>query len=172
MLHWPIASETAKPRPPAREFAPLRFNGQVASGDFFSTLGVKAAVGRVFEPSDDSPSAEPVSVLNFGYWQSAFGGSRDVIRRTLDLNNVAFTIIGVAEQRFTGITPRSAYDVWLPLSDAQRITNAVRWENCQGTLVPGGSRPHLPPLQRQGKATVELIFCNQPLYFRHQTGSW
>ncbi len=134
LLHWPIASETAKPRPPAREFAPLRFNGQVASGDFFSTLGVKAAVGRVFEPSDDSPSAEPVSVLNFGYWQSAFGGSRDVIRRTLDLNNVAFTIIGVAEQRFTGITPRSDYDVWLPLSDAQRITDAVRWENCQGDI--------------------------------------
>src|SRR5208282_5728904 len=89
-------------------------SGQVVSGDFFRTMGVKAIAGRMFEPGDDSPSAAPVAVLNYGYWQSAFGGSRDVIGRTIDLNSVPFTIIGVAESRFTGITPGSDYDVWLP----------------------------------------------------------
>ena len=109
-------------------------NGQLVSGDFFRTLGVKPAAGRVFEPSDDSPSATPVAVLNYGYWQSAFGGSRDVLGRTIEVNNVAFTIVGVAQQRFMGISPGSDYDVWLPLSDAQRITEPMRWENRQGDV--------------------------------------
>ena len=86
-------------------------------------MGVKAAAGRVLQPSDDSPSASPVAVLDYGYWQIAFGGSRDAIGRTIELNNVPFTIVGVAEQRFTGITPGSDYDVWLPLSKAQQ----ARW---------------------------------------------
>ncbi len=147
---------------------PSVINGQIASGDFFRTMGVKAAVGRVFEPSDDSPSAAPVAVLNYGYWQSAFGGSRDVIGRTIDLNNVAFTIIGVAEQRFTGITPGSDYDVWLPLSDAQRITDAMRWQNRQGDVsywwltIVGRLKPGTQLAQAQ--AAVSGLFCNEMLH--------
>src|SRR5882762_9399681 len=98
-------------------------NGQLASGEFFRTMGLKAAAGRLFEAADDKPSAAPVAVLNYGYWQSAFGGSLDVVGHTIELNSVPFTVVGVAERRFTGITPGSDYDVWLPLSDAQRITD-------------------------------------------------
>src|SRR5216684_3057859 len=87
-------------------------NGQLVSGDFFHTMGLKAAAGRLFDAADDTPSAAPVAVLNYGYWQSAFGAARDVVGHTIELNNVPFTIIGVAEQRFTGITPGSDYDVW------------------------------------------------------------
>src|SRR5712664_2474636 len=96
-------------------------NGQLVSGDFFRTMGLKPAAGRLFDATDDTPSAAPVAVLNYGYWQSAFGGSRDIVGHTIELNNVPFTIIGIAEQRFTGITPGSDYDVWLPLSNAQSI---------------------------------------------------
>ena len=96
-------------------------NGQLVSGDFFRTMGLKAAAGRLIDASDDEPAAAPVAVLNYGYWQSAFGGSRDVIGRTIELNAVPFTIVGVAEQRFTGITPGSDYDVWVPLSNEQKI---------------------------------------------------
>ncbi len=96
-------------------------NGQLVSGDFFHTMGLKPTVGRLLEASDDTPAAAAVTVLNYGYWQSAFGGSRDVIGRTIELNAVPFTIVGVAEQRFTGITPGSDYDVWVPLSNQQRI---------------------------------------------------
>jgi predicted permease len=143
-------------------------NGQVASGDFFRTMGVRAAVGRMFEPSDDSPSAAPVAVLNYGYWQSSFGGSRDVIGRTIELNNVAFTIIGVAEQRFTGITPGSDYDVWLPLADAQRITDPMRWRNRQGDVsfwwltVIGRLKPEVQRAQAQ--AVVSSLFHNEMLH--------
>src|SRR5207237_7637007 len=95
-------------------------SGQLVSGDFFHTLGLKAVAGRVLDLSDDSPTAAPVTVLNYGYWQSSFGGARDVVGRTIELNGTAFTIVGVVEQRFTGITPGSDYDVWLPLDAGPR----------------------------------------------------
>src|SRR5207249_2310880 len=109
--------------------------GQLVSGDFFRTMGVKAAVGHVLEASDDSPTAAPVAVLNYRFWQSSFGGARDVVGRTIELNGVAFTIDGVAEQRFTGIAPGSDYDVWLPLSAGPRITNPMMWSSRQDSVT-------------------------------------
>jgi predicted permease len=107
-------------------------NGQFVSGDFFQTTGVKAAYGRAILPSDDSASATPVAVLSYGYWQRAFGGNRDVIGRTIELNRASFTIIGVADQRFRGLSPGSVYDVWLPLSDGELISTAdMPWNNRQ-----------------------------------------
>ncbi len=143
-------------------------NGQLVSGDFFRTMGLKAAAGRLIDVTDDLPSAAPVAVLNYGYWQSAFGGSRDVVGHTIELNNVPFTIAGVAEQRFTGITPGSDYDVWLPLSDAQKTTPLMRWQNRQsdvtywwltiiGRLKPG---THLA----QAQAPVSGLFRNEMLH--------
>src|SRR2546425_426899 len=143
-------------------------NGQLVSGDFFRTMGVKAAVGRVFESSDDSPSAAPVAVLNYGYWQSAFGGSRDIVGRTIELNNVPFTIIGVAEQRFTGVTPGSDYDVWLPLSDAQSIPDPVRWESRESDVsywwltILARLQPETQLAQAQ--AAVSGLFRNEMLH--------
>ncbi len=143
-------------------------NGQLVSGDFFRTLGVKPAAGRLFEPSDDLPSAAPVAVLNYGYWQSAFGGSRDVLGRTIELNNIAFTVVGVAEQRFTGIAPGSDYDVWLPLSDARPITDARFWRNRQGDVtnwwlaIVARLKTETPLAQTQ--AAVSGLFRNEMLY--------
>ncbi len=143
-------------------------NGQLVSGDFFRTMGLKPAAGRLLETGDDTPSAAPVAVLNYGYWQSAFGGSRDVVGRTIELNNVPFTIVGVAEQRFTGITPGSDYDVWLPLSDAQRITDPVRWQDKQGDAsiwwltIIGRLKPGTQLAQAQ--AGVSGLFQNEMLH--------
>jgi predicted permease len=143
-------------------------NGQLVSGDFFHTMGLKATVGRLFNSSDDTPSAAPVAVLNYGYWQSAFGGGRDLIGRTIELNNVPFTVVGVAEQQFTGITPGSDYDVWLPLSDAQRITDPMRWQNRSGDVgnwwmtIVGRLKPGTQLAQAQ--AVVSGLFQNEMLH--------
>ncbi|MFI5094049.1 MAG: ADOP family duplicated permease [Candidatus Acidiferrales bacterium] len=145
-------------------------SGQYVSGDFFRTMGLKAAIGRLIDATDDKPSAAPVAVLNYGYWQSAFGASRDVVGRTIELNSVPFTIIGVAEQRFTGISPGSDYDVWLPLSVGPRMSGGgpMRWNNRQadvafwwltivGRLKPGIQRP-------QAQAVVSGLFRNEMLH--------
>src|SRR6266478_1096961 len=143
-------------------------NGQLVSGEFFRTMGLKAAAGRLFDAADDTQSAAPVAVLNYGYWQSVFGGSRDVIGRTIELNNVPFTIIGVAEQRFTGITPGSDYDVWLPLSDAQRITDLLFWQNRSSDVsnwwltIVGRLKPGTQLASAQ--AAVSGLFRNEMLH--------
>ncbi len=143
-------------------------DGQLVSGDFFRTLGINAALGRTFEPSDDSPSAAAVTVLNYGYWQSAFGGARSVIGRTIQLNNVPFTIVGVAEQRFAGITPGSGYDLWIPLADAQRISDPITWANRQADptfwwlTVVGRLKPGTQLAQTQ--AEVGGVFRNEMLH--------
>jgi predicted permease len=147
---------------------PTVITGQIVSGNFCRVMGVKAAVGRLFATSDDSPSAAPVAVLNYGYWQSAFGGSRDVIGHTIELNKVPFTIIGVAARRFTGITPGTDYDVWLPLSDAQRITDPMRWRNRQNNVgiwwltVIARLKPESHIAQAQAVATG--LFRNELLH--------
>jgi predicted permease len=143
-------------------------SGQVVSGDFFRTLGVKASAGRVLQPSDDSPSADSVAVLNYGYWQSAFGGARDAVGRTIRMNGIPVTIVGVAEQRFTGITPGSDYDVWLPLAVAPRISNPARWRNRQDDVtfwwltVVARLKAETPLPQAQ--ATISGIFRNEMLH--------
>ncbi|HTS13933.1 MAG TPA: ABC transporter permease [Candidatus Limnocylindrales bacterium] len=143
-------------------------NGQLVSGDFFRTLGTKAAAGRLIETADDSPSAAPVAVLNYGYWRSTFGGSPSAIGKTIQLNDVSFTIVGVAEQRFDGITPGSDYDVWLPLSTGGLINSTRMWSNRQdnvsywwltilGRLKTESSLP-------QTQAAVSGIFSNEMLH--------
>src|SRR5215472_12072348 len=143
-------------------------SGQLVSGDFFRTLGLKPAAGRVLELSDDSPTASPAAVLNYGYWQSSFGGARDAVGRTIELNGVVFTIVGVVEQRFAGITPGSDYDVWLPLAAGRRINNPRFWDNREDNVafwwltILGRLKPETAMLQAQ--AAISGMFRNEMLH--------
>ena len=108
--------------------------------------------------------------------RARFGGSREAIGRTIELNSAAFTIVGVAEQRFTGITPGSDYDVWVPLVEGKKIDvmQAMRdplgvgghdrqddpafwWLTIVARLKPG------VPLA-QAQAMVSGIFRNEMLH--------
>ena len=71
--------------------------GKFVAGSYFDVLGVRPAFGRTLEPSDEDPSANAVTVLSYGYWQRAFGGSPSAIGRTVTLSGVPTTIVGVAE---------------------------------------------------------------------------
>ena len=116
---------------------------QAVSGKFFPLLGVRAAAGRLIAPSDDSISSPPVVVLNDSYWKREFGGSPSAIGKTVRLNNVPFTIIGVADPRFDSLSPGRVYDVWVPLSVLPQI-NPHPWVKARATgylqLVAGGHR--------------------------------
>jgi predicted permease len=90
--------------------------GELVSGGFFDTVGVRPTIGRALERSDDRPEARPVAVLGYGYWQSAFGGDPSVLGRTIWLNNVPVTIVGVAAKTFPGLDPASSRQMWAPLS--------------------------------------------------------
>jgi predicted permease len=91
-------------------------DGLWASGSFFDTLGVPATVGRTLIDSDDAPGASPVTVISYGFWQRQFGGAPDVVGRSLPINRMAFTIVGVTPPEFFGPVVGRSFDVVVPLS--------------------------------------------------------
>ena len=142
--------------------------GQAISGGFFPLLGVRAAAGRLIAPGDDSVSAQPVVVLNHGYWKRQFGGSSSAIGKTVRLNNVPFTIIGVADPRFDSLSPGRVYDVWVPLSVLPQL-NPHPWVRARATdvhswwvVVIGRLKPGVGRLQAQ--AAVTTVFRNDMLH--------
>ena len=88
---------------------------ELVTGNYFSTLGLKPATGRFFLPEEDTtPGAHAVAVMNYGTWQSRFGGAADIVGKTLRLNHVVFTVIGVAPPHFIGVNGIFGPDLWIP----------------------------------------------------------
>ena len=76
--------------------------GQVVSGNYFSGLGLRPAIGRFITPDDDRADAEPVAVVSDAFWRSRLGARRDVTGQVVRINVIATTIVGVAPLRFNG----------------------------------------------------------------------
>ncbi len=128
---------------------------QLVSGSFFQTIGIPASMGRTLLPADDDVSAPAVMVISHGYWKSAFGGTTDTVGKTVRLNGVPFTIVGVMAQDFTGITAGDQVDVWLPLSSEARLDPGwtAKDDSYQFWKVAILARLH-PGVQREQAATV------------------
>jgi predicted permease len=101
---------------------------QLVSGEFFPVLGIRPALGRLLTPEDNRFLGQhPVLVISYACWQRRFGGDPGVLGRTLPLNGAPFTIVGVAEQDFFGVSIGESPDVWLPLlmqADVRYAQNA------------------------------------------------
>jgi hypothetical protein len=96
--------------------------GQMVSGNYFSALGVRTALGRPISADDDGhPGAAPVAVLTYGYWQRQFGGDPSVVGRTIRLNNQAFTVAGVWSPAFSGTHVGDSVDIFVPLSTQPQV---------------------------------------------------
>src|SRR5215510_12117744 len=92
-------------------------SGQAVTGNYYVGLGVPAALGRVLTDDDDKVAASPVAVLSYRYWQKRFGGAAAVIGKQINLNNLAFTVIGVTPPGFEGTGDvGSTQDVTIPLA--------------------------------------------------------
>jgi predicted permease len=92
-----------------------RVTSESVSGNYFDVLGVTAARGRTFAPQEDvTPGSQPVVVIADGFRRKKFA-SEDPIGKTLTLNNVPLTIIGVAPETFGGMILEHPTDVWVPV---------------------------------------------------------
>ena len=99
-----------------------RIFGELVTGNYFSTLGLKPAIGRFFLPEEDStPGGHAVAVMNYATWQGRFGGENDIIGKKLRLNNIVFTVIGVAPPRFLGVDLVFGPDLWIPAAMAEQL---------------------------------------------------
>ena len=108
---------------------PVRLKTGYVSADFFETLGVAATVGRTILPNEYLDGRDRVVVLSHRLWSTRYGSARDIVGRTLQLNDEPFTVVGVmpAEFRF----PERDTEIWTPISvvPASGIprTRGVRW---------------------------------------------
>jgi predicted permease len=122
--------------------------GQAVSGNYYSALGVPALIGRTITEADDSAAATPVAVLSHRVWTNRFGSDRSVVGRQVNINNIAFTVIGVTPAGFGGtMQVGSSQDVSLPLAwepqiAAERTMSrgaGVWWLRLMGRLRPGAT---------------------------------
>jgi predicted permease len=105
-MGWLLATPSgAVPVPAAR-----------VSDGFFSTLGVKATMGRLFLPGEDLPGKPKIAVLSYGTWLKRFGARPDIVGQSVNLSGDAFTIVGVLPREFA-FEPRGNAEFWTPLLD-------------------------------------------------------
>jgi predicted permease len=90
-----------------------RLNGAMASSDIFNALGIQPLMGRTFVAEEDKAGAEPVAILSERLWRNRFSASRDVINRTVTLDDMNYTVIGVMPTSIRFPSPLT--DIWLPL---------------------------------------------------------
>jgi len=91
--------------------------GQFVSSSYFSTLGVEAVVGRTFTAAEDKLRGQnPVAVISYRYWRRRFALSPSVLGKTIYLNGLPFTIIGVMPPRFFGIDVGRSPDITVPVT--------------------------------------------------------
>jgi putative ABC transport system permease protein len=108
--------------------------------NFFSTLGVKPALGRAFVDGENVGDGPHVVMLTYGYWRSDFGGDPKAIGRTITLDNKPATIVGVLPRDFQ-FAPTNGFPLWVPMHPTQDLLTRrnLRWLNVFARLAPGVS---------------------------------
>jgi predicted permease len=117
--------------------SPVRVTSANATHDLFTTLGVSAAVGRPFNAEEDVPNGENVATLSYELWQSAFGGARDIVGRTIIVNGNQSRVTGVMPPAFD--VADAHVQVWIPmrLDPANRQNRGSHFLDLVGRLKPG-----------------------------------
>jgi len=127
----------------------------LVSGNFFDLLRISVAPGRGFAPDEDRFTApQPVVVLAWDFWQSHFGGDPAIVGRTVRINDVPFTIIGVANREFGAAEPAYGKQLFLPLASRTLLRPTEVPAPCcvdvTGRLAPSATR-------QQARAEVDTL---------------
>jgi putative ABC transport system permease protein len=155
---------------------PVRLSGVLATADYFTVFGVRAALGRTFAPDDDRPSNDQVIVLSHAAWQTRFGRDPNVVRSTLVADNRAYRVIGVLpegsfDREPTRSGPNELADFWMPLAfTTDDLTRAEHQNDVVARLKPtvtmaqaqqnmlalnASLAEHLPASQKNRSVVVE-----------------
>jgi predicted permease len=146
---------------------PVRLHTAFVTADFFATLGVGALVGRTMLPSEHVDGADRVVVLSYALWMSRYSGARDIVGRTLRMNDEPFTVIGVMPREFR--FPERETEVWTPTTVVPATgiprTRGNRWLNVVARLAPGVS-------QERARSDVALLTSRLASEYGDTNGGW
>src|SRR3989449_7080968 len=137
------------PRNLAGRGQPMSASAEYVTGEYFRGLAVSPAAGRLIDSEDDRPGAAPVAVISFATSQQRFGGPPNAVGQSILVDNVPFTVIGVAPPEFFGVDPAVAPDLYLSLHTNVLVDGAgaarmygdgnFYWIEMMGRLRPGVS---------------------------------
>jgi predicted permease len=108
--------------------------GLYTSGNYYRTLGLRPALGRLLTDDDDR-SGNPVAVLSHAYWQRRFGGRPDVVGMGIDINQVSFTVVGVEPRGYMGPEVGRISDLTFPLRTLERLNGRQPWNEAFSTWL-------------------------------------
>src|SRR5712664_2319111 len=126
-----------------------RTHGQLVSGNYFSALGLKPAIGRFIRPEEaERPGTEPVVVISYDYWQTRFRGAPEAVGQRLRVNDSELVVIGVAPREFQGTMIPLKFELWAPATMAPALLGGtrdledrtIRAFSLIGMLKPGATR--------------------------------
>lgn len=126
-----------------------RIAGGIVSSNYFSAIGVRPMLGRGFEPAEDVGSgAHPVTVISYQLWKERFNGDPGVLGKTLTMDGVPHTIVGITPEGFTGTFVGYAFQFWVPPSQEDVFDptgykledRGARWIEGMVRLKPGVTR--------------------------------
>ena len=134
--------------------------GELVSGDFFRVLDVPLELGRAFRPDEDKvPGRDAVVVLGHELWRTDFAADPNAVGRTIFLNNVPFTVIGVAPAPFTGSNGLIRSALFVPLAMGPRLqddlaASMLEKRDNRGMMVHGRLKPGIGVTQAAAEARV------------------
>jgi predicted permease len=129
--------------------------GYEASGNYFGMLGIQPALGRFFGPADDTAiNGSPVAVLSYSTWQLRFHADPAIVGKTVLLNKLPFTVLGVAPRNFTGTEKFLWPEIWTPYHDLPELegqpatgNNGLNSRGSDNAWVVGRLRPGITAAQ-------------------------
>jgi predicted permease len=92
-----------------------RAQSQLVAGNYFTVLGISAAMGRTLTPADDGAGASPVAVVSYGFWNDRLHADPSAVGKTAMINGSGYTIVGVTPREFFGERVRRPPDFWIPV---------------------------------------------------------
>ena len=137
-----------------------RIWGLLATGNYFEVLGVHPLMGRFFHPADDLQiGASPYAVLSYNAWRGRFGGDSAIVGRTVRINRLPYTVLGVAPPDFHGTELWYWPDIWVPMTMEPQIENytgsgTLDNRNTWDTWVLGRLKPRVSQSEALGNLNV------------------
>ena len=151
---------------------PARLSGVLATAEYFTVFGLRAALGRTFAPDDDRPGHEHVVVLSHAAWQTRFGGDPNLVGRDLVADNRAYRVIGVLpegsfDREPTRSGPNELADFWMPL--AFTADDLARGEHQNDVVARLKSGVTLAQAQEEMRALNASVASNLPTAQRNRS---
>jgi predicted permease len=135
--------------------------GELVSGNYFETLGVRPFLGRLIGPEDDRvPGAHPVAVLSYGYWQRRFGSDPSIVGKNIILNEHPIRVIGIAPPGFYGTEMSQSPDIRVPMMMATvfRPVPANRLQNPRHRWMTILARRKPEVSVAQAQASLDILY--------------